>query len=376
VVELAGIGPGPFCGMVLSDLGAELIRVERPVPVNPAAALDARTVLTRGRPVVGVDLKHPEGTELVLRLVESADALIEGFRPGVAERLGLGPDDCMARNPRLVYGRITGYGQDGPMAHEAGHDIDYIALAGALEPLGRRGEPPMPPLNLVGDFGGGAMLLAVGVLAALIEAKRSGQGQVVDASMVEGAALLTTMFHELISAGAWTEERGTNFLDTAAHYYNVYEAADGKYVAVGAMEPQFYRALLDGLGLSAESLPDQGDKSHWPELKERLAEVFLTKSRDEWVAHFAGTDACVTPALSPTEAQKHPHNVHRGTFIDVGGVVQPGPAPRFSRTPGHVRHAAPPPGAYTGDALAAWGFTPEEIKELHACGALAEVAES
>jgi alpha-methylacyl-CoA racemase len=327
-------------------------------------------VLNRGRRSVAVDLKHPDAVEVVLRLVESADVLIEGFRPGVAERLGIGPEPCLARNPRLVYGRMTGFGQEGPMALAAGHDIDYIALAGALEPLGRAGGPPVPPINLVGDFGGGGMLLAFGVACALAERARSGQGQVIDAAMVDGAAALAAMVYGLEAAGLWRPERGTNLLDTGAPFYDVYETADGRYVAIGALEPQFYAELLRLTGLDGEDLPAQMDRSQWPAMKERMAALFRTKTRDEWCALMEGSDACFAPVLTMREAPTHPHNQARGTFVEVGGVTQPGPAPRFSRTPGAI--AGPPvePGAHTDEALVDWGFSEDEIAKLRSVGAV------
>jgi alpha-methylacyl-CoA racemase len=371
VVELAGLGPGPFCSMVLSDLGAEIVRIERVGPAAaPGGALDSRLVLTRGRPAVGVDLKSAAGIELVLRLLDVADAVVEGFRPGVVERLGLGPDVCLARNPRLIYGRITGYGQEGPLASAAGHDINYIAVAGALAPIGRAGEAPVPPLNLLGDFGGGGMLLALGMLAALFERQWSGAGQVVDAAMVDGAALLTTMFHEMLGIKAWEDERGVNFLDTGSHYYNVYETADGRYLSVGAIEPQFYRALMVGLGFPTDDLPPQLEKDQWPALRSRLGEIFLTRTADEWLGVFAGSDACVAPVLSLREAQLHPHNVARKTFIDVGDVPQPAPAPRFSRTPATAPRPAPAPGDHTPAVLGTWGLGQDEIADHVARGVL------
>ena len=370
VVEIAGIGPGPFCAMLLSDLGADVLRIDR--PGGHGVALDpALDLLNRGRRSAAVDLKHPEGPGVVLRLVESADVLVEGFRPGVAERLGIGPDACRERNPRLVYGRMTGWGQDGPMAAAAGHDIDYIALAGALHAIGRSGEAPVPPLNLVGDFGGGAMFLALGIAAALVERERSGRGQVVDAAMVDGAAVLTTMFHGMRAAGVWaTDDRGGNLLDTGAPFYEVYATADGGYVAVGAIEPQFYAALLDGLGIDPGELAHQLDRSAWPETKERFAAVFRTRTRDEWEAVFTGTDACVAPVLSFAEAPSHPHNAARGTFAEVAGVAQPAPAPRFDRTPGSIKGPPPAPGQHTDEALADWGLADDEVARLRAAGAL------
>ncbi|HET7522658.1 MAG TPA: CaiB/BaiF CoA-transferase family protein, partial [Acidimicrobiales bacterium] len=333
VVELAGIGPGPFAGMMLADMGAEVLRVDRAAGVREGASPPFADVLGRGRRSVGVDLKQPDGREVVLRLVESADALIEGFRPGVTERLGLGPEDCMARNPRLVYGRMTGWGQDGPYANAAGHDINYIALSGTLGMIGRKGEAPVPPLNLVGDFGGGGMLLAFGIVCAMLEATRSGQGQVIDAAMVDGAALLAAMMHGFRTTGMW-QERGTNLLDTGAFFYEVYETADGRYVSLGSIEPQFYAQMAQLTGLADESgaAPEQNDRASWPSLKQRMADLIKTKTRDEWCELMEGTDACFAPVLEPGEAPSHPHNRHRGTFIDIEGVTQPGPAPRFSRT--------------------------------------------
>jgi alpha-methylacyl-CoA racemase len=366
VVELAGIGPGPFCAMLLADLGAEVLRVDRPA----AARTGWPTVLARGRRSVAVDLKHPDGAGVVLDLVGAADALVEGFRPGVAERLGIGPDACLARNPRLVYGRVTGWGQEGPWRHAAGHDIDYIALAGALHPVGPAGGPPVPPLNLVGDFGGGGMLLALGVVAALLERGRSGAGQVVDAAMVDGAALLTTQFHELLAAGLWREQRGGNLLDGGAPFYGVYETADGRHLAVGALEPQFWAELLRRLGLDAGDLPDQLDRDGWPLLRQRLAALFRTRTLDEWCELLAGTDACVAPVLGLGEAPAHPHNRARGTFVDVGGVVQPAPAPRFSRTPCDPPTPAARPGEHTDQALTDWGVPAEKVAHLRATGAI------
>jgi alpha-methylacyl-CoA racemase len=368
VVELAGIGPGPFCAMLLADLGAEVLRVERPASGPPAWP----ALFARGRRRVAVDLKHPEGAGVVLDLAAAADALVEGFRPGVAERLGIGPEACLARNPRLVYGRVTGWGQEGPLAHAAGHDIDYVALAGALHPVGPAGGPPVPPLNLVGDFGGGGMLLALGVVAAVLEAGRSGRGQVVDAAMVDGAALLTTQLHELLAAGLWTDRRGVNLLDGGAPFYAVYETADGRHLALGALEPGFYAELLERVGLDDADLPGQLDRNGWPVLRERLAALFRTRTRDEWCRLLEGTDACVAPVLSLTEAPAHPHNRVRSTFVEVGGVVQPAPAPRFSRTP----CARPEPPVAVGpdddpeQTLAAWGVPAEAVARLRSAGAI------
>jgi len=372
VIELAGIGPGPFACMMLADAGADVLRLER-APAGGALAPPGPywDVLNRSRPSVGVDLKRPEAVGLVLDLVGQADALVEGFRPGVAERLGLGPDDCWGQNPRLVYGRMTGWGQDGPLAPTAGHDIDYIAISGALWMTGRAGERPVPPLNLVGDFGGGGMMLAFGVLAAVIEARSSGRGQVVDAAMTDGSATLATMMYGLRQLGTWKDERGVNMLDTGAPYYEVYETADGRFFAVGAIEPKFYAELLEGLGLAGTTtLPAQQDRDRWPEMKERFAAVFRTKTRDEWAAVFDGTDACSSPVLSAWEAAEHPHNKARGTFVDVDGLVQPGPSPRFSRTPSEVSRPASPPGVDTEEGLAAWGVGTDAIAELRGAGAI------
>jgi len=371
IIELAGLGPAPFAGMMLADAGADIIRIDRSeratYPPNTEPHVD---LMNRGRRSVAVDLKHPDGVGLVLRLVEGADGLMEGFRPGVTERLGIGPDVCLARNPKLVYGRMTGWGQDGPMASAAGHDIDYIALAGALEPMARAGQRPFPPLNLVGDFGGGGMMLAFGMCAAIISARQTGAGQVVDAAMVDGAAALMTMTYTLRSSGMWKEERGTNLLDTGAHFYEVYETSDGGYMALGAIEPQFYAALLRGLELEGEDLPDQMDREAWPQMKERFAALFATKTRDEWTAVFEGTDACVAPVLSPWEAPSHPHLRARGTFSEVAGVVQPSPAPRFGGTPGAIRRPPPNPGQHADEALADWGLDPGEVAELRSTKAI------
>jgi len=371
IIEIAGIGPGPFAAMLLSDMGAEVLRVDRAQNVRGGSPEHPPIdLLNRGRRSVGIDLKHPDGVETVLKLVEKADALIEGFRPGVAERLGIGPDDCRARNPKLVYGRMTGWGQDGPYAQAAGHDINYIALAGALDGIGRRGEAPVPPLNLVGDFGGGGMFLAFGVVCALLEAKRSGEGQVVDAAMVDGAATLMTMFHSMTAMGFWSEERGTNLLDTGAHFYDVYECSDGKFISIGSIEPQFYAELLRLSGLEGEQLPHQMDRTKWPELKSRVAQVFKSKTRDEWCALMEHTDVCFAPVLSLSEAPQHPHNVHRGTFTEVAGVVQPAPAPRFSRTPGAIVRPPAHPGQHTEEALADWGLGPDDVAKLREAGAV------
>ena len=375
IIELAGIGPGPFAAMLLADMGAEVLRVDRAQSVvggDPAAPpLDP---LLRGRRSIGIDLKHPEGVEAVLRLVASADALLEGFRPGVTERLGLGPDVCLARNPRLVYGRMTGWGQEGPYAMTAGHDINYIALAGALEGVGRAGQPPTPPLNMVGDFGGGAMFLAFGIVCGVLEARESGAGQVVDAAMVDGAATLMSMFHGFRAMGVWQPERGTNLLDSGAHFYDVYECADGGYVSIGSIEPQFYAELLRLTGLAEDGsdgdLPSQHDRSQWPAMKGRLAAIFKSRSRDEWCAVMEGTDVCFAPVLSLDEAPTHPHMAARGTFTEVGGVRQPAPAPRFSRTEAEIARPPSHPGQHTDEVLGDWGFGAEEVAALRAAGAV------
>jgi len=361
ILEIAGIGPGPYCAMLLADMGAEVLRIERPKSGPADARFD---LLSRGRRCVTLDLKKPAAIAAVLRMIERADALIEGFRPGVMERLGLGPDECLARNPRLVYGRMTGFGQSGPLSQAAGHDINYIALAGALDPIGRAGAPPTPPLNLVGDFGGGGLFLAFGVTCALLERARSGKGQVVDAAMVDGAASLMTIFHALQQLGIWNESRGTNMLDSGAHYYDTYECRDGKYVAIGAIEPQFYAELLKRIGVDAESLPPQLDRTEWPKTKETLARVFKSKTRDEWCAVLEGTDSCFAPVLSISEARSHPHNVARGLFVDVGGVSQPRPAPRFSRTDSEIQRPPARVGEHNREALGDWGFSESEIAQL------------
>jgi alpha-methylacyl-CoA racemase len=368
VVEIASIGPGPFAAMMLADMGADVVRLER--SSGGGALGSGRWNLTnRGRPSVGVDLKHPDAVALVLRLLGDADALIEGFRPGVMEKLGLGPDEALKANPRLVYGRMTGYGQDGPMSSVAGHDINYISLAGALGTFARQGERPLFPLNMVADYGGGGMMLAFGVVCALLEARSSGQGQVVDAAMVEGSAVLTTIIHAMRNVGLWRDEAGTNLLDSGAHFYEVYEASDGGHIAVGAIEPQFYAELLRIMELDPADFP-QMDQDRWPELKERFAEVFRTKTRDEWAALLEPAEACATPVLGLGEAREHPHNVARGAFVEVDGFTQPAPAPRFSRTPGAIRMGAREAGADTDEALSAWGVSASEIETLRAAGAI------
>jgi alpha-methylacyl-CoA racemase len=367
VVEIASLAPAPFGCMILSDLGAEVILVDR---VGRAGGLAPADPLRRGRRSVGLNLKDPSALGALLRLAESADVLVEGFRPGVAERLGFGPDVCLQRNPRLIFARMTGWGQDGPLAHTAGHDIDYIAISGALGPIGRAGQRPVPPLNLVGDFGGGGMLLALGVLAALVERAGSGRGQVVDAAMVDGSALLTSFLHGMRAAGMWRDERGTNLLDGGAPYYDTYETADGRHVAVGALEPQFYAELLHRLGIEGEHLPAQLDTTGWPVLRSRLTDVFKQRTQAEWVAVFEGSDACVSPVLTLSEAPGHPHNLARGTFTEVGGVVQPAPAPRFGRTTPPARPAPPvAAGSDTDAVLTEIGLTPQEIVTLRERGA-------
>lgn len=365
VVEVASIGPGPFCGMVLSDLGADVLRVERPGEGRALSHPESDPLL-RGRHTIEVDLKQGAGSALVLKLATASDALIEGFRPGVAERLGIGPDECLERNPRLVYGRMTGFGQEGPMAGVAGHDIDYIAISGALHAIGRADAAPTPPLNLVGDFGGGAMLLAVGVLAALWERERSGRGQVVDAAMVDGSTLLTAMHHGMMAAGAWEDQRGVNLLDSGAPFYDTYETSDGGWMAVGALEPQFFAQMVELVGIEFDP-GDQYDRALWPELRRALDGAFRTRTRDAWVAIFDGSDACVAPVLSLAEAPYHPHNRERSAFIEVNNVLQPAPAPRFGRT----RSEAPSPAASaTADWLEDWGLGPEEIGALRDRGAI------
>jgi alpha-methylacyl-CoA racemase len=372
IVELAGIGPGPFAGMLLSDMGADIVRIDRAQQVNPGV-FDKPNLepLYRGRRSIGVDLKNPEGVELVLSLVEKADALFEGFRPGVTERLGLGPDTCLARNPRLVYGRMTGWGQDGPMAQAAGHDINYIALAGALAHFGRAGTKPTPPINLVGDFGGGGMFMAFGLVCGILEAQRSGKGQVLDVAMVDGSAVLMSMMWGLRNIGAWQEQQGVNFLDTGAPFYDTYETADGKFVSLGSLEPQFYAELMQRLGLDGEGLPGQMDRAQWEVLRTRLTELFKTKTRAEWDEILLGSDACYAPVLTMSEAAQADHMRARNTIIEIDGVQQPAPAPRFSRTEPEVRWSAPWPGQQTDAALADWGVAAGDIAKLRETGAIA-----
>ncbi len=370
VIEIEAIGPAPFAGMMLADHGAQVLRIDR-VTASGLGFSDndpARDPLGRGKRSVALDLKRREGVDAALRLIGRADALIEGFRPGVMERLGLGPDICLERNPRLVYGRMTGYGQSGPLAPRAGHDIDYIALTGALSAIGPA-DKPVPPLNLIGDFGGGGMLLAFGVVAALLSAARSGKGQVVDAAMVEGASLLTAFIHGLLPMGLWREGRNANLLDGGAPFYDVYRTADGKFLAVGAIEPKFYAELIEKLGIAGEILPAQMDRAHWPELKRRIAAAVARRNRAEWEKIFDGSDACVAPVLSFAEAPQHPHNAARQSFVTIAGVTQAAPTPRFGETPGAIAGPPPAPGADTRNALEDWGFAEKEIAALIASGA-------
>lgn len=364
IVELVGIGPGPFAAMMLADMGADVIRVDRPGGNALQVSAPDKDILGRGRPSVAVNLKDPRGVELVLDLIEKADVVIEGFRPGVTERLGLGPDTCLARNPRLVYGRMTGWGQDGPLAQSAGHDVNYISIAGALSTIGRAGGPPQIPLNLVGDFAGGSLYLVAGVLAALLEARTSGQGQVVDAAIVDGTAHLMSMMVSMQQSGVWNDERGTNLLDSGAPFYDVYETSDGRYMSVGGLEPQFYAAmekLLDG-----GELPDRNDLAQWPALRTRLAEIFATKTQTEWADIFEGSDACVAPILPLSEAANHPHLIARGTYVERDGLIQPAPAPRFSRTQANLTTSSVKAGSNTTEALGAWGI--QDIDQLLADG--------
>ena len=369
VLEFEAIGPGPFTGMLLADMGADVILVDRPESSGLGLKRERwMDVMMRGKRSVTLDLKTKDGAAAALELATRADALIEGFRPGVMERLGLGPDAVLQRNPKLVYGRMTGWGQDGPLAARAGHDINYIALAGVLHAFGRKGEAPVAPLNLVGDFGGGGMLLGFGVACALFEARASGKGQVVDAAMVEGASLLGTMFSGLLAAGSWKEERGGNILDTGAPWYDVYETRDGKYVSIGSIEEKFYQELLQRLGLDDQALPAQHDRKGWPQLRDRLLEKFKTRTRDEWCAVFEGSDACFAPVLSFSEARNHAHNAARKSFVTVDKVEQPAPAPRFSRTAPQVRRAPPERGEGGKEALSDWGLSDREIEKLKALG--------
>jgi alpha-methylacyl-CoA racemase len=364
IVEFAGLGPGPFAAMLFADMGADVIRIDRKGGRTPSKM----EVYLRGRRTVAFDLKKPEAVEASLKLIEKADALIEGFRPGVMERLGLGPDVCLKRNPRLVYGRMTGWGQTGPLATAAGHDINYIALSGALHAIGRSGERPVPPLNLVGDFGGGALYLAFGIVCGILEARASGKGQVVDAAMTDGAASLMTMFYGMLGAGIWKDDRGANLLDGGAHFYDTYETKDGKYVAIGSLEPQFYRELMEKTGIADPAFEAQMDRDAWPALKQKLATVIATKTRDEWDAIMLGSDVCYAPVLSLSEAPNHPHNAARKTFVEIDGVMQPAPAPRFSRSEPEVAHGPRP--ADNDAALSGWGFSAAELDGLRSSGAI------
>ena len=364
IVEIAGIGPGPFCAMLLADLGAEVVRVDRasavPDIMPDSPSLD---LLNRGRRSVGVNLKTPEGIETVLKLVQESDALIEGFRPGVAERLGIGPEECLARNPKLIYGRMTGWGQEGTYSSMAGHDINYIALSGVLGMIGREGGKPIPPVNLVGDFGGGGMLLALGICAALVETAKSEKGQIIDAAMTDGSALLSTMMHSFKAMGMWGD-RGTNLLDTGAPFYDVFECADGEFISLGSIEPQFYSELLRITEIDQSENPKQMDRAKWAEMKSKIGDAIKGKTRSEWEELMEGTDVCFAPVLSMDEAYEHPHNKQRNTFIEIAGVMQPAPAPRFSRTPAAVSSPPPHAGQHTEEVLAGLGLTKDEILML------------
>ena len=371
IVEIAGIGPGQLCGMLLADMGAQVIRVDRIAAGEAAVSLPPKfDLMNRSRTAIAVDLKRPEGVELLLELCSTADALFEGFRPGVMERLGLGPDACMARNPRLVYGRMTGWGQDGPLAERAGHDPNYIALAGVLSCIGERGGGPVYPLNLIGDFGGGGVYMALGLLAGIIEASKSGKGQVVDAAMVDGAASLMTLFYGLLAAGVWKEQRGSNILDGGAPFLRPYETADGQHVVIGALEPRFFRVLLERMGLADIDAAAQNDPAQWPALRRRFEDAFKRRTRQEWCELLQDTDACFTPVLSLSEAARHPHAVARGTYVEVDGITQPGPAPRFSRTPSSISQPPRPAGVGASAALEAWGLPPARVEALAGAGVL------
>ena len=369
VIELAGIGPGPFCGMMLADMGAEVIRVDR----TGGRSSRGRDVLTRGRKSIAVDLKSESGKEVILKLCESSHALFEGFRPGVTERLGLGPEDCMARNPKLVYGRMTGWGQEGPMSQAAGHDINYISLAGALHAIGPKGGKPVPPLNLVGDFGGGGMVLAFGLVCAILEAQNSNKGQVVDTAMVDGTAILMAMFFSMAASGVMTHDRGSNMLDGGAHFYDTYETSDGKFISIGSIEPQFYALLLEKAGLDPDEFSAQMDQSRWPEYKDKMTRVFKSKTRDEWCEIMEGSDVCFAPVLSLEEVADHPHNQARNAFIELDNVLQPAPAPRFSRTEVGLSHGPRIAGEDTAAVLADAGYDESEIESLVASGAVSSV---
>ena len=360
IVEFAGIGPGPFCGMLLADMGADVVRIDR----KGTRGGSKYDVASRGKRSIALDLKKPEAVETALKLIEKADILQEGFRPGVMERLGLGPDVCLARNPKLVYGRMTGWGQTGPLAPAAGHDINYISLTGALHAIGRPGEKPVPPLNLVGDFGGGALYLAMGMLAALVEANRSGKGQVVDAAMTDGATSLMSMFYGFTASGMWQEPRGTNMLDGGAHFYDTYETKDGKWISIGSIEPQFYAILREKAGLTDSLWDAQMDRAQWPGMKLKIEAIFKTKTRDEWCTIMEGTDLCFAPVLSIAEAKDHPHNKARETIVEIDGVAQPNIAPRFSRTVSKIQGPIPQVGENTLDVLKGWGFSDGDVEAL------------
>jgi|TARA_B110000483_G_scaffold212816_1_gene261532 alpha-methylacyl-CoA racemase len=367
IVEMAGIGPGPFCAMMLSDMGAEVIRIDR---LSHKGTGHTANVLNRGRKSIALDLKNPAAVAAALRLIDGADGLLEGFRPGVMERLGLGPDICLERNPGLVYGRMTGWGQTGPLAHTAGHDINYISIGGALGAMGYSDRPPAPPLNLVGDFGGGAMYLLAGMLAALVEKGKSGKGQVIDAAMTDGTASLLSPFYGLMAMDMWTTDRSSNKLDGGAHYYGSYECSDGKYISIGSIEPQFYSLLLQKCGITDEAFLAQQDQSQWPELRKKLTDLFKTKPQTAWCDLMEGTDVCFAPVLNLKEAPSHPHNQARETFIDIDGVTQPAPAPRFSRTQGQVQSPAAIAGEHTESILQDWGFSESDIGALKAVEAI------
>jgi alpha-methylacyl-CoA racemase len=371
IIEFGGIGPGPFTAALLADLGADVIRIDRIVANEGVLAMDPKFMLLhRGMRSVAMDLKKPEAIAALHQLIGAADGVIEGFRPGVAERLGIGPEQCLANNPRLVYGRMTGWGQDGPLALAPGHDINYIALTGVLHAIGSPGGPPVPPLNLTGDFGGGALYLALGIVSALLEARTSGEGQVVDAAMVDGAASLMSLMYGMLAGGLWRDERGSNRLDSGAPYYNVYETRDGKHIALGSNEPKFYRRTLELLGLADAGLPAQEDRAHWPAMREKFAAVFRTRTRDEWCALMEGEEVCFAPVLSMREAPEHPHIKARETFVEFDGVVQPAPAPRFSRTAAEIQRGAPRPGEHTDSALEDWGIDAQQRAALHKTGAI------
>ncbi len=367
VLEIASIGPGPFCAMMLSDLGAQVIRIDRKELVGTG---DSRISLNRGRKSLALDLKQPEAIETVLRMIETADMLVEGFRPGVMERLGLGPETCLSRNPRLIFGRMTGWGQTGPMAQAAGHDINYISLAGALHAMGHEDRAPTPPLNLVGDFGGGGMYLLAGLLAAYIEAQKSGRGPVVEAAMTDGTASLLTAFFGLRALGRWTDQRASNYLDGGAHYYGCYTCSDGKFISIGSIEPKFYALLLDKLDIEDDEFQAQNERDCWSTLRGKLETLFLTRTRDDWCAILENTDVCFAPVLSMAEAPGHPHNIARKTFVEVDGVTQPAPAPRFSRTQGEIQGPAARVGEHSEEVLKEWGFGEKEIAALRQAGAL------